>query len=196
MDFKKLREELKQFIETQVEGEDELQEVLTGTWTGESGNTLADVIIPRIEELSVEQLINILNNAYELEGKKHSLFPSVFNVDKFGIYPAKLALALSRSKESETLTDIYNVYYANRDEDAFKDAIQVWKDYIMSGQDKNLDFMLAPIGNVEDDATQDVLMFAELYDVHRDLVRFLLNYLKEKNPELSEQIVQKMEEMV
>lgn len=195
MDIKKLNEHLSKFMETQIEGGDELQQVLDGTWTEEEGNNLADVVIPNINELSEEQLIQILNNAYKLDSS-NSLFPSGYDADKFGPYPVKLAQALCKFNDNENLTDIYNVYYANRNVGDFADAMKVWKDYIMSGQDKDLDFMLAPIGNVEDDATQDVLMFSELYDDHKDLVRFLLNYLKEKNPELSEQIVQKMKEMV
>lgn len=191
MDFKQLREELKQFIETQVEGDDELQEVLTGTWTGEKGNTLADVVIPRIDELTIEQLTDIFNNSYELDGKVHSLFPSGFDVDKFGTYPAKLASALARSKESENLTDIYNVYYANRDEDAFKDAMVVWEDYIMSGQDNKLSNILQAIEDNESDADYDAQMFFELRRDHAHLVEFLINYLEDINPELADLTRQK-----
>lgn len=195
MNIKKLNEHLSKFIETQIEGGDELQEILDGTWTEEEGNNLADVVIPRINELSEEQLIQILNNAYKLDSS-NSLFPSGYDADKFGPYPVRLAQALCKFNDNENLTDIYNVYYNNRNVGDFADAMKVWKDYIMSGQDKNLDFMLNPLDDVKEDAIQDALMFDELCVDHEDLVKFLLNYLKENNPKLLKQIEQKMEESV
>ena len=186
MDIKNLNEQLGKIIETQIEGGDELQQVLDGTWTEEEGNTLPDVIVPRLDELTEEQLIQILNNAYKLD-MSNGLFPSGWNSDKFGPYPVKLAQALSKSEDSENLTDIYNVYYANRDEDIFKDAIEVWKDRIMSGEDEKLDHMLQPIGDEDDDAAYDAHIFSKLRADHGDLVEFLIERLEEINPQLAEQ---------
>lgn len=190
MDFKKLREELAQFIETQVEGGDELQEILDGTWTGESGNTLADVIIPRIGELSVEQLINILNNSSELE-QENSLFPSGFNAAKFGVYPAKLADALSQSKVQETLTDLYNIYYARRSEDVYKEAIPVWKNAIMTYTNNTLD-VLTPAGDTYEDAYYDSQIFDVLSKKHKDLYDFLMELVRTEKPELADAIEEQM----
>lgn len=186
MDIKNLNEQLGKIIETQIEGGDELQEILDGTWTEEEGNNLADVVIPRINELSEEQLIQILNNAYKLD-YFNSLFPSGYDADKFGPYPVKLAQALSKSEDSENLTDIYNVYYANRDEDTFRDAMEVWKDRIMSGEDEKLDHMLQAIGDEEDDAVYDAHILLKLSKDHGDLVEFLIEHLEEINPQLAEQ---------
>lgn len=186
MNIKNLNEQLGKIIETQIEGGDELQQVLDGTWTEEEGNNLADVVIPRINELSEEQLIQILNNAYKLD-YFNSLFPSGYDADKFGPYPVKLAQALSKSEDSENLTDIYNVYYANRDEDTFRDAMEVWKDRIMSGEDEKLDHMLQAIGDEEDDAVYDAHILLKLSKDHGDLVEFLIEHLEEINPQLAEQ---------
>lgn len=186
MDIKNLNEQLGKIIETQIEGGDELQQVLDGTWTEEEGNTLPDVIVPRLDELTEEQLIQILNNAYKLD-MSNGLFPSGWNSDKFGPYPVKLAQALSKSEDSENLTDIYNVYYANRDEDTFRDAMEVWKDRIMSGEDEKLDHMLQAIGDEEDDAVYDAHILLKLSKDHGDLVEFLIEHLEEINPQLAEQ---------
>lgn len=186
MDIKNLNEQLGKIIETQIEGGDELQQVLDGTWTEEEGNTLPDVIVPRLDELTEEQLIQILNNAYKLD-MYNGLFPSGWNSDKFGPYPVKLAQALSKSEDSENLTDIYNVYYANRDEDTFRDAMEVWKDRIMSGEDEKLDSMLQAIGDEEDDAVYDAHILLKLSKDHGDLVEFLIEHLEEINPQLAEQ---------
>lgn len=186
MDIKNLNEQLGKIIETQIEGGDELQQVLDGTWTEEEGNTLPDVIVPRLDELTEEQLIQILNNAYKLD-MSNGLFPSGWNSYKFGPYPVKLAQALSKSEDSENLTDIYNVYYANRDEDTFRDAMEVWKDRIMSGEDEKLDHMLQAIGDEEDDAVYDAHILLKLSKDHGDLVEFLIEHLEEINPQLAEQ---------
>lgn len=186
MNIKNLNEQLGKIIETQIEGGDELQQVLDGTWTEEEGNTLPDVIVPRLDELTEEQLIQILNNAYKLD-MSNGLFPSGWNSDKFGPYPVKLAQALSKSEDSENLTDIYNVYYANRDEDTFRDAMEVWKDRIMSGEDEKLDHMLQAIGDEEDDAVYDAHILLKLSKDHGDLVEFLIEHLEKINPQLAEQ---------
>ena len=102
-----------------------------------------------------------------------------------------VASALARSKESENLTDIYNVYYANRDEDAFKDAMVVWEDYIMSGQDNKLSNILQAIEHNESDADYDAQMFFELRRDHAHLVAFLIDYLEDINPELADLTKQK-----
>ena len=190
MDFKKLREELSQFVEDQIEGGDELQEILDGSWTGESGNTLADVVIPRIEELTVEQLIKILDDSDKLE-EQNSLFPSAFDTHKFGVYPAKLAQALTQSKARETLTDLYNIYYAHRDEDIYKEAIPVWKEAIMSNVEDTLN-VLTPSGDTYEDAYYDAQIFEVLSEKHADLYNFLVKLVSTERPELADAIEEQM----
>jgi hypothetical protein len=132
MNIKKLNEELDKVLnETIIEGNDELQEVLDGTWTGASGHTLADIILPRIDELSVSQLVSILNNT-KMRGNDNSLFPSNWYYKKIGnslgTYPAILAKAISMSTWAENIFDLYNIFYReNGDLDTWGGAAETWK---------------------------------------------------------------------
>lgn len=87
--------------------------------------TMAEIIIPRIDEITVEQIKSIMED-YSLVGQDQSIFPSDWDTD-LGAYPVKFAEALSKSKDAENETDIFNVFYCRRNLDAFKDAIEVWK---------------------------------------------------------------------
>ena len=188
--MKQLIERLRKLTETQIEGGNELQEVLDGTWTEENGNTLADVVIPNIDKLSEAQLVDILNNAYNMD-KGNTLYPSAFDTDKFDKYPAKLAIALSKTREAENLTDIYNVYYAGRDEYTFKEAIDAWKQEIYKDP-QSVYAQLKAVGNDEDDAMADARLFEVLKKDHADLIEFLVEYLEDVNPTLLELIRKNM----
>lgn len=188
--MKQLIERLRKLTETQIEGGDELQEVLDGTWTEENGNTLADVVIPNIDKLSEAQLVDILNNAWKMD-RRNTLYPSGFDTDKFDKYPAKLAIALSKTEEAENLTDIYNVYYAGRDEYTFKEAIDAWKQEIYKDP-QSVYAQLKAVGDDEDDAMVDAGLFEVLKKDHADLIEFLVEYLEDVNPTLLELIRKNM----
>ena len=87
--------------------------------------TMAEIIVPRIDEITVEQIKSIMED-YSLVGQDQSIFPSNWDTD-LGAYPVKFAEALSKSKDAENETDIFNVFYCRRNPAVFKDAIEVWK---------------------------------------------------------------------
>lgn len=138
-DLKKLNEELQQFLER--DNNDSIEMVTDSAndyvdefialrdnheYDADGGKTIAEIIVPRIDEITVEQIKSIMED-YTLVGQEQSIFPSNWDTD-LGAYPVKFAEALSKSKEAENESDIFNVFYCHRDLDLFKDAIEVWKD--------------------------------------------------------------------
>ena len=135
-DIKTLNEELRQFLER--DDEDSIEMVtdsannyvdefiaLRDNHEYEGDKTMAEIIVPRIDEITVEQIKSIMDD-YSLVGEDQSIFPSDWDTD-LGAYPVKFAEALSKSKDAENETDIFNVFYCRRNPAAFKDAIEVWK---------------------------------------------------------------------
>lgn len=175
MNIKKLNEELRKLNETQIEGDDELTNILNGTW--DRSQPIAEVVIPNIDKFSEEDLIQILDKGAHID-KSLSLFPSNFDIDKFGYYPAKLAAALAKSFDSECLTDIYNVYYKRSrrgDANKWKDAIKAWKRHIfLNGFDTNTKEAIA-----EDDGT----WISQLHEVLKQYEPAVDEYLMASIPE-------------
>lgn len=84
-------------------------------------DNLAEYVVPELDKFSKQELVRILE-----KGDKHnSLFPSGWNAEKFGPYPKALAEALVESRDRESITDLYNIFYADRQ--ISKDAIEVLK---------------------------------------------------------------------
>ena len=77
-------------------------------------SSLAEVVYPNLKELSVEELKAIMEHHREFKNMDNSLYPSEWPADKFGPYPAKLAEALVLTKDNESLTDLFNIFYAHR----------------------------------------------------------------------------------
>ena len=80
-------------------------------------SSLAEVVCPNLKELSVEELIKIPGIGLvkaEFKNMDNSLYPSEWPADKFGPYPAKLAEALVLTEDNESLTDLFNIFYAHR----------------------------------------------------------------------------------
>ena len=110
---------------------DPLEEVLEGTYKtsyyDKNAVPLADIVVPRLNELSIDQLANILE---KYGHEDNSLFPSGWRYKgQAELYPRKLALALSKSSCAEDLTDLYNIYYcAHRcNPDIFSEAEDIWQ---------------------------------------------------------------------
>ena len=110
---------------------DPLEEVLEGTYKtyyhDKNAAPLADIVVPRLDELSIEQLSDILET-YGHED--NSLFPSGWrHKGQTELYPRELALALSKSNCAEDLTDLYNIYYKAYacNPDIFWQAEDVWQ---------------------------------------------------------------------
>ena len=137
MKANKILEDLNAIInETQIEYVDEIQAIKEGTYEGEQ---LAQIVLDNLDEFSEQELIEILNNRhYYSQCGGSGLFPSRYD-ESNGAYPVKLASALSKSKENEDLSDIFNIFYRhNADLDTWNDAALVWQQSILSDFNKFL----------------------------------------------------------
>lgn len=191
MDIKKLNEKLTTIVnETQIEHVDLLTKVLNHSYDLD-GPTLAEIIVPNIDDVTVEQLVDILNDYHEYIGYDQSLLPSGYD-SSLGPYPAKLAEAVAKYNDREVITDIYNVYYDSKDEETFREAMKVWENAIMENPQETLD-NLKVIGGMEDDATQDAKILTALVHNHLKLVDFLLKELYNNDEELADAIKDKMD---
>lgn len=119
-------------------------------------------VYPNLDRLSIDELVEILDHCSD-----NSLFPSGFKASYKGYwvekieskdpslsatynnlaYPAKLAEALIISKEAETLTDLYNVYYAGTE--LSEEAIKVLANDINENTSDVLDCYYGDIDDIE-----------------------------------------------
>lgn len=76
--------------------------------------SLAELVAPNLKELSVEELKQIMEHKRDFANMDNSLYPSGWPADLFGPYPAKLAEALVLTEDNESLTDLFNIFYAHR----------------------------------------------------------------------------------
>ena len=115
-------------------------------------SSLAEVVYPNLKELSVEELKAIMEHHREFTGPyDNSLYPSEWPADKFGPYPVKLAKALVLTDDNESITDVYNIFYSNRQvdeaaasvfmQDALKDPKGVTKEIIVNTQEYDPDLV-------------------------------------------------------
>ena len=88
--------------------------------------TIAEILLPRLDDLTVAEVKSIMED-YSLIGQDQSIFPSNWD-RKNGDYPVVFAQALTQSNVAEDETDIFNVFYCNRDLSQFKNAITVWQE--------------------------------------------------------------------
>ena len=136
--IRKLNEELcKVLSETQIEHVDEVEAIKQGTY---EGDRVGEIVLNNIDEFNVDELIAVLENFdyYRHQGG-HILFPSSYDAAK-GPYPAKLAEALAKSKENETITDIYNIFYRSHgDLQTWGEAAEMWQRDVLQNFDKTLD---------------------------------------------------------
>ena len=88
--------------------------------------TIAEILLPRVADLTVAEVKSIMED-YSLIGHDQSIFPSNWNREN-GDYPVVFAQALTQSNVAEDETDIFNVFYCNRDLSQFKNAINVWQE--------------------------------------------------------------------
>lgn len=156
--IKKLLEDLKPFIEDQIEQDDDLvilealktcdydNELLQDTI--QSAGDLASVINNHLDDLTIEDIVRIMENHTKFNMMDNSLYPSEWPSESLGAYPGKLAEALVKTWDSESLTDIFNIFYAHRDlskeavdvfmKDAIDDPMGHTKQIISNCQDEDL----------------------------------------------------------
>ena len=114
-------------------------------------SSLAEVVYPNLKELSVQELKAIMEHHTEFKNMDNSLYPSEWPADKFGPYPVKLAKALILTDDNESITDVYNIFYSNRQvdeaaasvfmQDALKDPKGVTKEVIVNSQEYDPDLV-------------------------------------------------------
>ena len=132
-------------------------------------SSLAEVVYPNLKELSVEELKAIMEHHREFKNMDNSLYPSEWPADKFGPYPVKLAKALVLTDDNESITDVYNIFYSNRQVD--EAAASVFMQ----------DALEDPKG-----VTKEVIVDSQEYDP--DLVTEMLEEIAEKYPQFVEEI--------
>ena len=174
MKIAKLLNELNEVLnETQIEYVDDVVAVKEGTYEGEA---VAEIVLNNLDQFTEDELVSILNNyEYYTHCGANRLFPSMYNAEN-GPYPVKLAQALSKSKENEDLTDIFNIFYAHHsDLETWNDAAQVWQQSILN----NFDEFIANNPYVDTD--------------YEDYVTDMLNDIEKAYPEFVEQVKQKLQ---
>jgi hypothetical protein len=128
----KLTETFNKFLETQIEYADEVAAIKEGTY---EGDMVGEIVLNNLDEFTEDELVRVLENYdyYNNQGG-HILFPSNYEVAR-GPYPVKLAEALAKSKEAETLTDLFNIFYRHRaDLKTWGEAAEVWQVDILENQ--------------------------------------------------------------
>ena len=175
MDVKRINEEIENLLnETQIEYVDEVAAIKEGVYEGDK---IAEVVLSNIDEFNENELIEILENYhYYMICGGHALFPSGWR-SEFGPYPAKLAYALSKSRENEDITDIFNIFYRSHgDLETWNDAALVWQEQILD----NFDKFKNSVSNVEeegyDNYLEDMLVdIEEAYPKFVEIVRDRMN---------------------
>ena len=95
-----------------------------------SSMSLADIVVPNIDEFSVDELTQIMNQIDNGRSHDYSLFPSGWDDDTYGPYPKKLAQALVDTNAEESVFDLYNIFYGRRL--ISDDAIKVFKQAVLT----------------------------------------------------------------
>lgn len=150
----KLNEEVNKFLnETQIEYVDDVIAVKEGSYEGEE---LDKIVLQNLDEFSEMELIEVLQNyQYYNHNGGNGLFPSGYNSEN-GPYPAKLASALSKSTESEDITDIYNIFYReNGDLETWGEAAEVWQNNLLNSE-KSL-AVVQDVANEDDEYIKEVI---------------------------------------
>lgn len=134
MDLKQITETFEKFVETQIEYVDEVVAIKEGTY---EGGHVDKLVLANLDDFSEDELIRVLENYdYYNHQDGGKLFPSGWIVE-YGPYPAKLASALAKSKENESITDVYNIFYRNHgDLETWGEAGEVWKKDCLENFDK------------------------------------------------------------
>lgn len=187
--IKKLLEDLKPFIEDQIEQDDDLvilEALKTCDYDNEllqdviqSAGGLASVINDHLEDLTIEDIVRIMENHTKFirrddsyPRKDNSLYPSQWPSESLGAYPAKLAQALVKTGDSESLTDIFNIFYA--DKDLSKEAVDVFMKDVLDDPKK---------------VTQNMINEYQRYD--EDYIPDMLNEIAQTYPQFVEQVKQR-----
>lgn len=160
-DIKSINEAFKKVLkETQIE-EDAIEMIKAGTYEGED---IDKIVLENIDEFSVEDLTKIIENYdwYSHNGVA-KLFPSGFHYAEFRgekpieKYPAKLAEAIANSKESENITDLFNIFYRqHNDLNTWGDAAQIWMKKVLEEPNSEL-FDNLGLGDDDIDYVADML---------------------------------------
>lgn len=177
MNIKQLNEEFSKFTETQIEGDLTPQAQVQAIFDGDDEDTyLAEVIVPNLDEFTDAELLGIFNKISETGDGDYSIYPSQWDSEAYGEYPAKLALALSKSNDAENLSEIYNMYYAGHDlsdeaADIFRKACK-----------KNPEETYSQFAVMDDEEIM-VDFLNELGDEEPMITKLLLKLTKQHNPE-------------
>ena len=157
-----------------------LDDILSGKELSEKvqREELATIVMDNINDLSHDQLVKILNKYSDSR-----LFPSRWDSEAFGAYPIELAKALSDSNESEDISDIYNVFYKDRDLSDWKEAIAVWQHSILNNFDAHYKQM-QEYSMLSEDSDNYVMMLETISDAYPLFIKSLVNAYKKVDKDI------------
>lgn len=143
---------------------------------------VANIVMDNIADLNHQQLVKILENYPNSE-----LFPSRWDSEKFGAYPIELAKALSDSFESEDFSDIYNVFYTNKNLSDWAEAITVWQHAILNNFDAHHQYVMEC--EMTTDLVDNYIEALEIISHHYPLfVKSLINNYKRRDKNLYDKL--------
>ena len=183
MNLKQLNRILKKTLREDSSQANLIEDIKNGT---SQEKNIGDIVLENLDEVSVDDLVNILENYkwYSNNGV-HKLFPSGFywmkrrDESPVSAYPAKLAEAVAKSAESETISDIYNIFYrCHGDLQTWGEAEKVWEEQMM-----NPNAMIDFLSMCDDEAYYNDIMstlYDEIPEFAKRLEKKLLQYNKEK----------------
>jgi hypothetical protein len=157
----KLTETFNKFLETQIEYVDEVAAIKEGTY---EGDIVGEIVLNNLDEFTEDELVRVLENyKYYMNQGGHILFPSSYEKAR-GAYPAKLASALIKSKENESITDIYNIFYREHgDLETWGEAAEMWQRDVLQNFDKTIEVF----SWVMDDAEYDYYIGSVISEIEK-----------------------------
>lgn len=155
----KLTETFNKFMETQIEYVDEVIAVKEGTYEGDK---VGEIVLNNLDDFTEDELVRVLENyKYYINQGGHILFPSSW---QGGVYPAKLASALVKSKENESITDVYNIFYREHgDLETWGEAAEIWQRDVLQNFDKTVEFL----SWVNDDSEYDYYIGSLISEIEK-----------------------------
>ena len=126
------------------------------------GDKVGEIVLNNLDDFTEDELVRVLENyKYYINQGGHILFPSSW---QGGVYPAKLASALVKSKENESITDVYNIFYREHgDLETWGEAAEIWQRDVLQNFDKTVEFL----SWVNDDSEYDYYIGSLISEIEK-----------------------------
>ena len=180
MNVEKINEQLESLLnegkqKTQKKGMYEskfsLKQLMEECWDDEE---FTKAVIENIDSVSEKELIDYFNTF----GENYCMYPSGFDYENLGAYPAKLAKALAKSEKAENFTEIHNIFYAGHN--LSEGAIKAFQDGTFKNWEQTSE-LFTYLWNEPEDYADMLQKVAEHYP---DFVNKVVKKLKAENHEV------------